>query len=82
VNQLNAALGDARAVLGDVRTTLKGADGVLEEVLAVTKNTRAATTDLGVMRAQVEANLRKVEHLLNEINRKWPFARDTELKLP
>ncbi len=82
VSELNAALGDARAVLGDVRATLKGADGVLVEVLAVAKNTRTATTDLGVMRAQVEVNLRKVEHLLDEINRKWPFARDTEIKLP
>jgi phospholipid/cholesterol/gamma-HCH transport system substrate-binding protein len=30
----------------------------------------------------VEGSLRKVESLVNEINRKWPFARDTELKLP
>jgi phospholipid/cholesterol/gamma-HCH transport system substrate-binding protein len=30
----------------------------------------------------VDASLRKVEHLVNEINRKWPFKRDTELKLP
>jgi len=30
----------------------------------------------------VESNLRKIEGLVNDINRKWPFARDTELKLP
>jgi phospholipid/cholesterol/gamma-HCH transport system substrate-binding protein len=30
----------------------------------------------------VEMNLRKVDHLVDEINRKWPLARDTELKLP
>jgi phospholipid/cholesterol/gamma-HCH transport system substrate-binding protein len=34
------------------------------------------------LRAEVEASLRKVEHLVNEINRKWPFARDPEIKLP
>jgi phospholipid/cholesterol/gamma-HCH transport system substrate-binding protein len=34
------------------------------------------------LRAQVDASLRKVESLVNEINRKWPFARDTEIKLP
>jgi phospholipid/cholesterol/gamma-HCH transport system substrate-binding protein len=34
------------------------------------------------LRAEVEGSLRKVDHLVNEINRKWPFARDTELKLP
>jgi phospholipid/cholesterol/gamma-HCH transport system substrate-binding protein len=45
-------------------------------------NAREATTDLGALRAEVEASLRKVEGLVNEVNRKWPFARDTELKLP
>ena len=27
-------------------------------------------------------SLRKVEALVNEVNRKWPFARDTEIRLP
>ncbi|TAK65776.1 MAG: mammalian cell entry protein [Betaproteobacteria bacterium] len=73
--QLNAALRDARE-------SLKKADAVLAEAQAVGANTRAATTDLAALRAEVEANLRKVAHLVDEINRKWPFARDTELKLP
>jgi len=30
----------------------------------------------------VESNLRKVESLVNDIQRKWPFARDTEIRLP
>jgi phospholipid/cholesterol/gamma-HCH transport system substrate-binding protein len=34
------------------------------------------------LRADVESNLRKVESLVNEIQRKWPFARDTEIRLP
>jgi hypothetical protein len=41
-----------------------------------------ATEDLGTLRAEVESNLRKVEGLITEINRKWPFKRDTEIKLP
>ncbi|MDO8889205.1 MAG: mammalian cell entry protein, partial [Hydrogenophaga sp.] len=45
-------------------------------------NTREATTDLGVLRGEVESSLRKVDGLINDINRKWPFARDTEIKLP
>ncbi len=73
--QLNAALRDARE-------SLKKADAVLAEVQAVGANTRAATTDLAALRAEVEPSLRKVAHLVDEINRKWPFARDTELKLP
>ena len=38
--------------------------------------------DLGTLRAEVEASLRKVSALVDEINRKWPFARDTKVKLP
>jgi phospholipid/cholesterol/gamma-HCH transport system substrate-binding protein len=75
VQQLNALLGDARA-------SLKKVDAVLVEAQGVASNTRAATADLGSLRTEVEASLRKVEHLVNEVNRRWPFARDTEIKLP
>ncbi|MBL0208096.1 MAG: mammalian cell entry protein, partial [Propionivibrio sp.] len=34
------------------------------------------------LRAEVENSLRKASALINDINRKWPFARDTEIKLP
>ena len=75
VQQLNALLADAR-------NSLKKVDAVLQEAQAIATNTREATADLGVLRAEVESSLRKVDSLVNEINRKWPFARDTELKLP
>jgi phospholipid/cholesterol/gamma-HCH transport system substrate-binding protein len=51
----------------------------------VTRNAKDATADLGALRADVEASLRKVEGLINEISRKWPFAKDAseaEMKLP
>ena len=69
-------------VLQDARQTLAKVDAVLVEAQAVGANTRAATTDLGTLRAEVEASLRKISQLTNEVNRKWPFARDTEIKLP
>jgi phospholipid/cholesterol/gamma-HCH transport system substrate-binding protein len=75
VQQLNAMLLDARASLQKV-------DAVLAEAKAVGANVNAATTDLGALRADVETSLRNVDGLINELNRKWPFKRDTELKLP
>lgn len=75
VAQLNALLTDARA-------NLKKVDAVLMDAQAIATNIRENTTDLGALRAEMESSLRKVEHLVNEINRKWPFARDTEIKLP
>ena len=75
VQQLNGLLADARG-------SLKKVDGVLAEAEKIAGNARVASADLGELRAQVELSLRKVEHLVNEVNRKWPLARDTELKLP
>jgi phospholipid/cholesterol/gamma-HCH transport system substrate-binding protein len=75
VNSLNAMLLDARASLLKV-------DEVLKEAKAVGENARVATTDLGALRADVETSLRNVDGLINELNRKWPFKRETELKLP
>ena len=69
-------------LLSDTRASLKKVDAVLVEVQGVGANVKAATADLGPLRADVEANLRKIESLINEINRKWPFASDTEIKLP
>ena len=75
VQQLNSVLTDARASLQKV-------DAVLDEARAVGANARVATADLGTLRAEVEASLRNIDQLINEVNRKWPFAKDTELKLP
>ncbi|HYW57938.1 MAG TPA: MlaD family protein [Polaromonas sp.] len=75
VERLNTLLAEARG-------SLKKVDAVLVEAQAVGGNVRAATDDLGALRAEVESSLRKVDGLINEINRKWPFARDTEIRLP
>jgi phospholipid/cholesterol/gamma-HCH transport system substrate-binding protein len=85
----NGVMTDAKAtvvqlngLLADARGSLKKVDAVLQEAQAIGANTREATTDLSTLRAEVEASLRKVDHLVNEVNRKWPFARDAEIKLP
>ncbi len=82
MDETQQAITQLNAVLRDARESLKKADAVLAEAQAVGANTRAATTDLAALRAEVEASLRKVAYLVDEVNRKWPFARDTELKLP
>ncbi len=82
VPEVRAAVVQLNALLGDARRSIVRVDAVLAEAQAVGANAREATADLGTLRAEVDASLRKVEGLLNEINRKWPFARDTELKLP
>ena len=80
--EVRATVAQLNGLLADTRTSLKKVDAVLVEAQAIGANAREATTDLGALRAEVESNLRKVESLVNDIQRKWPFARDTELKLP
>src|SRR5258706_4115278 len=81
VQESRATVVQLNAMLGDARATLKKVDGVLAEAQTVAANARVATTDLGALRTEVDATMRKVERLVDEVNRKWPFARDTELKL-
>ena len=80
--EVRATVVQLNALLADTRTSLKKVDGVLAEAQAVGANVRAGTEDLGSLRAEVEANLAKIEGLVNDINRKWPFARERELTLP
>ena len=80
--ETRATIVQLNGLLGEARGSLKRADAVLVEAQAVGANARVVTADLGTLRAEVESSLIKVESLVNEINRKWPFARETEVKLP
>jgi phospholipid/cholesterol/gamma-HCH transport system substrate-binding protein len=80
---------DARAtvlqlngLLNETRSSLKKVDAVLVQAQGISTDVRGATTDLGALRGDVEANLRKIEGMINELNRKWPFAPNAEVKLP
>ena len=83
VDDAQAAVVELQGVLRDARTTLKKVDAVLVEAQAVGANARVATDDLGALRGEVDASLRKVNRLVDQVNRKWPFAGKTEeIKLP
>ncbi len=79
--ETRAALAQLNGTLADARNTLKQTDKLLAEAQAVASNARVASADLGTLRSEVEASLRRIDQLVNEINRKWPFARETEIKL-
>jgi phospholipid/cholesterol/gamma-HCH transport system substrate-binding protein len=82
VDGSRAAVAQLTQLLTEVRASLQKVDAVLVEAQAVGANARVASADLGALRAEVEMSLRKVSQLVEEVNRKWPFARDTEIKLP
>ena len=82
MDEAQKAARQANAVLGEVRANLQKVDAILANAQAVSGNVKEATTDLAALRAEVDASLKKVAHLIDELNRKWPFARDTGIKLP
>jgi len=77
-----AAIKQLNDLLRESRDSLKKVDAVLVEAQAIAANAKVATTDLGTLRTEVDASVRKASQLIDEINSKWPFARDTEVKLP
>jgi phospholipid/cholesterol/gamma-HCH transport system substrate-binding protein len=82
MDNTQGAVVELRRVLEDARGSLAKVDAVLVEAQAVGANARVATQDLGSLRGEVDASLRKVNRLVDELNRKWPFAQKTEIKLP
>jgi phospholipid/cholesterol/gamma-HCH transport system substrate-binding protein len=71
-----------RGLLDETSASLKKVDGILADAQAIAGNAKVATDDLGALRTEVDTSLRKIEGMVNELNRKWPFAREVEIKLP
>ena len=83
VPDAQAAVRQLNGLLQDARQTVVKVDAVLTEVQGVARNANQATTHLGDLRADVESSLRKIDALIAELNRKWPFApKDKEVTLP
>jgi phospholipid/cholesterol/gamma-HCH transport system substrate-binding protein len=76
------AVGQANQALGDIRDSLKRLDQILADAEKVSGRAKVATEDLAALRAEIDANLRRITLLLDEIDRKWPFERNTGIKLP
>ena len=81
-DEAQKAAAQANVMLSEVRDRLRQVDGILQDAQAVAGNAKSASTDLAALRAEVDASLRKVAALIEEINRKWPLERETKIKLP
>lgn len=80
--QVKVTVLELNGLLVDARQSLKKMDTVLVEAQGIGSNVNNATQDLGQLRGEVEANLRKIEAMMTDLQRKWPFARQPELQLP
>lgn len=77
-----ASMRQLQALLNDARGSLQRVDAVLKEAQGAAANVRTATEDLGPLRGEIDANLRKVEDMINDLQRKWPFAKERKVELP
>lgn len=73
---------EVNVILGQARESLEKVDAVLADAQVIAGNTKDATADLTALRADVENSLRKVNSLVSDINEKWPFSNESEVKLP
>jgi len=80
--EAQAGAAELRGLLADARASLAHVDALLGQAQAIAGDVRGASADLDLLRAEVEASLRRIDQLVGEVHRRWPFARDTEIRLP
>ncbi len=81
-DQAQMSVAELAKLLAEARASLGKVDAILGEAQTVAANARVASSDLDALRNDVETTLRRVNALSEQLNQKWPFARERELKLP
>ncbi len=76
------SLAQVRRMLDDAQSSLKKADAVMANAVEISANVKDGTRDIARLRAEIDDAVRKTNALVNEINKKWPFAREPEVRLP
>ena len=81
-DQASASLQQIRAILVDAQSSLEKADALMANAVEISADVKGGTKDIAKLRAEIDDAVRKANALVNEINKKWPFKRDPEVKLP
>jgi phospholipid/cholesterol/gamma-HCH transport system substrate-binding protein len=69
-------------MLNDAQSSLKKMDALMANAVEISADVKEGTQDIASLRAEIDDAVRKANALVNEINKKWPFAREPEVKLP
>ncbi|MDP2030897.1 MAG: ABC transporter substrate-binding protein [Thiobacillus sp.] len=76
------SLAQVKLMLVDAQSSLKKADALMTNAVAISADVKAGTQDIATLRAEIDAAVRKSNTLINNINNILPFAREPEVKLP
>lgn len=82
VRDAQASTQELQALLSDTRQSLEKINRVLDDAKTISGNLSETSTDLNVLRMEVQSSLRKVDGLLGQINSRWPFGQTPEITLP
>jgi phospholipid/cholesterol/gamma-HCH transport system substrate-binding protein len=80
--QTRESLVQVRLALNDAQSSLKKADAMMANAVEISANLKEGTQDIAKLRTEIDDAVRKANSMINEINKKWPFKRDPEVKLP
>jgi phospholipid/cholesterol/gamma-HCH transport system substrate-binding protein len=80
--QTRESLAQVRLMLTDAQSSLKKADALMSNAVDISADVKGGTQDIATLRAEIDDAVRKASALVNELNKKWPFKRDPEVKLP
>lgn len=80
--QTDESLAQIRLMLNDAQSSLKKADALMTNAVKISADVEEGTQDIAALRSEIDDAVRKASALVNEINKKWPFARDPEVNLP
>jgi hypothetical protein len=69
-------------MLSDAQSSLKKMDALMANAVEISADVKEGTQDIASLRAEIDDAVRKANALVNEINKKWPFAREPEVTLP
>lgn len=76
------AFDELQRSLQQINATLANVQAVANDLKGISAGVKDATADLGVLRSEVDESIRKVNRMLGELDRKWPFSNEPQIKLP
>ncbi len=78
----DGVLSEVSAILKDLLQKMKKLDVSLDNVNKITTEASDAAKDLKVLRSDFDAGIRAIGDLANDIDKKIPFKKEPEIKLP
>ena len=81
-DNVDASLAQVRLMLNDAQSSLKKADELMTNAVGISADVKGGTQDIVQLRAEIDDAVRQASELVNEINKKWPFAREPKVELP